>query len=262
MKSVDKVKSAYPTEEELAAMSAADFVNSLREACLRPGGGMSDHPLVRGLEAGTVTLPQLRLLVEQFYLHIRNMLPWIGEIYVTCPEEDVRTTLVKNLAEECLGTFTNTGPHPELLLEFGEAIGLDVEAARTKKQLPVSRRITEYFEFMSKCRPWFVPLSAIGIGLESFVPKTFRRMVDALKKNYGIKDSDLIFWTMHITADQEHGDESIDFVSKYAVTPEARKQVYDATIETSRMMFDLWNVFADIPADKEAAPSGSKRKAA
>jgi pyrroloquinoline-quinone synthase len=234
------------SQQELGAMTPKQFVDLLRDNCSKPGRGMANHPFVTGLEAGTITLPQLRLFTEQFYLHIRNMLPWIGEIYVKCPHEDVRTVLVKQLAEECLGTFTNTKAHPDLLLEFGEAIGMDVEATKKKEQLPQSRKVTEYFEFMSGCRPWFVPLSAIGIGLESFVPDTFTRVVAALKKNYGIKDDKLVFYTMHILADQDHGDEGIELVSKYAVTPEARKQVYDCTVVTSELYFDLWNIYTTV----------------
>lgn len=232
-----------PDVDTLANMSPAAFVNLIRDNCREVGRGMSDHPVVRAVENGTATLPQLQLFIEQFYLHIRNMLPWIGQIYVTCPHESVRTALVKNLAEECLGTFTGTKAHPELLLEFGEAIGLDSEATRTAEQLPVGRRLTEYFEFMSNCRPWFVPLSAIGIGLESFVPDTFTRLVAGFKSNYGITDEQLVFWTMHILADQEHGDEGIELVSEYAITGEARRLVYQCTVETSERFFDLWNVF-------------------
>jgi len=135
---------------------------------------MSDHPVVLAVGNGAATLPQLRLFTEQFYLHIRNMLPWIGQIYVTCPPEEVRTALVKNLAEERLGMFTNTKAHLELLPEFGEAIGLD-----------------------------------------SFVPDSFTRLVVGFKSNYGLTDEQLVFWTMHILADQEHGDEGIELVCEY-----------------------------------------------
>ncbi len=235
-----------PDVDTLASMSPAEFVNLIRDNCREPGRGMSDHPVVLAVENGTATLPQLQLFTEQFYLHIRNMLPWIGQIYVTCPHESVRTALVKNLAEECLGTFTDTKAHPELLLEFGEAIGLDPEATRAARQLPVGRRLTEYFEFMSNCRPWYVPLSAIGIGLESFVPDTFTRLVAGFKANYGLTDEQLVFWTMHILADQEHGDEGIELVSEYALTGEARRFVYECTIETSERYFELWNIFQTV----------------
>ena len=233
-------------EGSLGEMTPAEFVTALRGACSAPGRGMANHPVVTGVESGSLTLPQLRLFTEQFYLHIRNMLPWIGQIYVTCPLEEVRTTLVKNLAEEVLGTFTGTKAHPELLLEFGDAIGLDVEAARRAEQWTVGRRVTEYFEFMSNCRPWFVPLAAIGIGLESFVPDTFTRLVAGFKANYGLGDDQLVFWTMHILADAEHGDEGIEIVSEHVTTPKARKLVYECTRETSLRYFDLWNVFSAV----------------
>jgi hypothetical protein len=56
-------------------------------------------------------------------------------------------------------------------------------------------------------------------------------------------DDDLIFYTMHILADEEHGDEGIEIVSEYVTDPVGRKQVFDCTVETGRMFFDLWNVY-------------------
>lgn len=232
-----------PTRADLGAMSPEEFVAALRTECARPGHGMQDHPIVQAMEAGTVTIPQLQLFTEQFYLHISRMLPWIGAIYVRCPHEDVRTSLVKNLAEECTGYQTQTDAHPELLLKFAEALGADVDAIRAAEQRTEGRRLTEYFEFMGMCREWFVPLSAIGIGLESFVPDTFRRIVAAMKQNYDMTDDDLIFWTMHIIADEEHGDEGIEMVSKYALTADARKHVFDCTAETSRLFHDMWMLY-------------------
>jgi pyrroloquinoline-quinone synthase len=234
-----------PATDELAEMTPAEFVDTIRSACMQPGMGMYDHPIVREMEAGTVTVPQLQLFTEQFYLHISRMLPWIGAIYVRCPHEDVRTTLVKNLAEECTGYQTQTDAHPTLLLEFARALGSDVDAIRSADQLPAGRRLTDYFEFMGLCREWYVPLSAIGIGLESFVPETFTRIVAALKANYDMSDEALIFWTMHIIADEEHGDEGIELVSEYALTPQARRQVFDCTVETSRLFHDLWNLYTE-----------------
>ncbi|MFZ4515127.1 MAG: TenA family transcriptional regulator [Acidimicrobiia bacterium] len=235
-----------PAQAEFAVMDPATFVHGLREQLRQPGNGMYDHPFVRDVEAGTVTLSQLQFQTEQFYLHIRNMLPWIGEICVKCPYPDVAQALVKNYAEEMLGTFTKTGPHPELLLRFGESIGLDPEKARAAEQVPASRRLTEYFEFMSTRRDWFVALAAIGIGLESFVPDLFTRLVAAFRTNYHLTNDDLIFWTMHILADSDHGDEGIEIVSKYATTPAERKVVYECTLETGQRFYDMWNLYRTV----------------
>ena len=232
-----------PDKQDLADMSPEEFVGLLRAECSKPGRGMYDHPIVQGLEAGTITTPQLQLFTEQFYLHISRMLPWIGAIYVNCPFEDVRTSLVKNLAEECTGMVTGSDAHPELLLTFADALGSDRDAIKASEQLPAGRRVTDYFEFMGLCRQWFVPLSAVAIGLESFVPETFTRMVKALQDNYGMTDEQLIFFTIHIIADQDHGDEGIEMVSNYALNADGRKQVFDCTVETSRLFHDLWMVY-------------------
>jgi pyrroloquinoline-quinone synthase len=231
------------TKDDLASMSPEEFVDKIRDELKKPEAGMHDHPFVKALEAGTATIPQILLFCEQFYLHISRMLPWIGAIYVRCPHEEVRTALVKNLAEECTGYITETGPHPELLLDFAESLGADRNAMINAEQMTEGRRVTEYFEFMGLCREWYVPLSAIGIGLETFTPETFTRMVAAFKKNYGCTDEQLIFWTMHIMADQDHGDEGIELVSDWAISGESRKAVFDCTVETSRLFYDMWDLY-------------------
>lgn len=232
-----------PTTDDLTAMSPAQFVELIREQLRQPGGGMHNHPIIEAMEAGTATKEQLTHFGAQFYLHISKMLPWIGLMYVNCPFPEVRSSLVKNLAEEELGIVTNTAAHPALLLKWLNKLGASDASIVNQEQLPEGRRLTEYFEFMGRCRPWFVPLAAIGIGLESFVPDTFRRIVAAQKKHYGMTDDDLIFWTMHILADAEHGDEGIEIVSEYATDAAGRKQVFDCTVETGKMFFDLWNVY-------------------
>ena len=147
-----------------------------------------------------------------------------------------------------MGIETGTKAHPELLLEWGEALGGNTAAMRGAEQLPAGRRLTEYFEFMGLCRDWCVPLAAIGIGLESFVPDTFTRIVAAQKENYAMSDDDLIFWTMHILADAEHGDEGIEIVSEYARTPAQRDAVYHCTLETGRLFYDMWDLYRTVPA--------------
>jgi pyrroloquinoline-quinone synthase len=235
-----------PVRDELQAMSPEEFVTKLRESMREEGLAMSDHPIVAGLEAGSVTLPQMRFWTEQFYLHIRNMLPWIGEIYVRCPYEDVRAALVKNLAEEALGTWYAGKSHPDLLLDFAAAIGGNPDAMRAAEQVPASRKLTDYFEFMATRRPWFVALAAVGIGLESFVPEAFTRMVAAFKDQYGLSDEQVRFWSVHIVADEEHGDEGIEIVENYATTTEDRRVVFDCTMETTRLFRDLWNLYRTV----------------
>ena len=170
------------------------------------------------------------------------MLPWIGAIYVRCPHEDVRTSLVKNLAEECTGYETQTDAHPELLLQFAQALGSDTDAIRTAEQRPAGRRVTDYFEFMGLCCRVVRALSAIGIGLESFVPETFTRMVAAFKDNYGMSDEDVILDYAHTCRPRPRRRRNRDG-RKLRNYRWARKAVFDGTVETSRLFHDLWMIY-------------------
>jgi len=64
------VATLAPSTDELAALTPEDFVGLLRAELTKPGCGMADHPIVAAMEDGSITVPQLVLFCEQFYLHI------------------------------------------------------------------------------------------------------------------------------------------------------------------------------------------------
>ena len=76
------ITEVFKPADELGEMTPEEFVGLIRDECMKPGMGMYNHPFVQGLEDGSVTIPQLQIFTEQFYLHISKMLPWIGAIYV------------------------------------------------------------------------------------------------------------------------------------------------------------------------------------
>lgn len=193
--------------ESLAAMAPRVFVKTLREICTRPGRGLTGHPFIAAIESGTMTMPQLQFFAEQKYLHVRNMMPFFGRMACTCPHVNARTTLIKNLAEQAFGAMSRTKGHPEHFLDFCVALGMDTRALQKKRQIGASLKLTTYYELMSNCRPWYVPVAAIGAVMEAQVPDAFTRIAKGLKENYGLKDNQIEFWTMHVAADKDHGDE-------------------------------------------------------
>ena len=68
-------------------------------------------------------------------------------------------------------------------------------------------------------------------------------LVAAFHANYDFSDEDLIFWTTHILADAEHGDEGIAIVSKYAQSAADRKTVFECTLETGQRFYDMWDLY-------------------
>jgi pyrroloquinoline-quinone synthase len=245
----------------LAAMSPAEYVKELRAICSKPGRGLTNHPFITAIESGTMTLPQLQFFAEQKYLHVRNMMPFFGQMACTCPHVEARTTLIKNLAEESFGAMSKTKGHPEHFLDFCAALGMDTDAVQKKRQIGASLKLTTYYEFMSNCRPWFVPVAAIGAVMEAAVPDAFTRIAAGLKKNYGLKDNQIEFWTMHVEADKDHGDEGEELVHEYVKTPAARAQVFECGVENSEHFYNLMNMYTMVDA-KQTTMQGAQRAAA
>src|SRR5260221_14305223 len=84
------------------------------------------HSTIDKIERGELTMAQLQHWATQLFIgnkaHNANIL---GLIYAKCNDFPARKAIVENLIEEELGRVSGCDrSHPELYLEFGEALGI------------------------------------------------------------------------------------------------------------------------------------------
>ena len=109
-----------------------DRLNALFERLERKRATLKYHPTIDKIERGQLTMPQVRHWATQLFVgnkaHNANIL---GLIYAKCDDFGARKSIVENLNEEELGRQSGVlRSHPELYLEFGEALGIPRDKGR------------------------------------------------------------------------------------------------------------------------------------
>lgn len=228
-------------------VTARNFLDELLADLHRPGRYLPDHPFVTGVEQGTLTLDQLRGWAKETFPIFGTALRFLN---VTPPgmdaiahDREYKHLLWESMIEELYGAMSETAGHTELFLRFCGALGL------TRKEVVAHRsgpEVSDLLRFTDRLRrevPLVVTQTVIGTGAESHVPETFRKIIHGLKTHYGLTDEQIEFFSVHIEADEEHGDVSARIVEKYVTTDELRRQTRELTGEFIDKFWAAWNVW-------------------
>jgi pyrroloquinoline quinone (PQQ) biosynthesis protein C len=130
-------------------------------------------------------------------------------IYAKCDNFQARKAIVENLNEEELGRQSGAmRSHVELYLEFGEALGIPREVMLHAWMSPDATAMVHWMYWLADSKPWYTTLAGISLGSELHNPDTYVRVIDGLKRHYGLDDDGVRFFSVHVEVDKYHGDSS------------------------------------------------------
>jgi pyrroloquinoline-quinone synthase len=216
------------------------FFKDVHAGLRRPGFWHADHPFLRDLEAGRLAIEPLKRWIIEMYIRVDHSLPFFGVVYANCPDPQARKLIFDNLMEEERGIFSGTDGHLVLLRRYADALGItQAEWDRVAESVSLETKALMWFEqAQAYARPWYVWLSAVGIGEEAQVPHYFGTVAEASRRHYGIsKDDDLTFWTVHISVDAEHGDVTERLVSQALSSPAEEQEVRQAVYQLADLVY-------------------------
>jgi pyrroloquinoline-quinone synthase len=202
---------------------------------------LKSHPTIEKIEHGELTMPQLRHWATQLFVgnkgHNANIL---GLIYAKCDDFPARKAIVGNLIEEELGQVSGVNrSHPELYLEFGEAIGISREELLHARMTPDATAMVHWMYWLADSKPWYVTLAGISLGSELFNPDAYVRVIDGLQRYYHLSDEALLFFSVHVKVDKEHGDSSAGSIFQ-AIPESAAAETLWAVESHIEFMRRLW----------------------
>lgn len=186
------------------------------------------HPFYQRWQAGELTLDELKGYACQYYHHVLMFPKYVSGTHANCDDLGDRQELLENLREE------EEGPrnHPELWLQFGEALGLDRTDMTQATPLPETTALDDTFKRITKDSPFMSGIAAL-YAYESQVPEVAGTKMEGLKKYYGVDSPDgLRFFVVHHTLDVEHSQVTRNMVARYAEsTPDAEATATKAVEE-------------------------------
>lgn len=158
------------------------------------------HPFYLAWARGELSKEALSDYARQYYHHVAAFPTYLSAVHAKCEDQTARKQLLSNLIDEEAGSPN----HPELWLQFANALGISEEDVRTMRKEPETQNLIESFRAVCGGESTADGLAAL-YAYESQIPAICESKIDGLKKYYGFSDAkDYEYFSVHIDADREH----------------------------------------------------------
>jgi pyrroloquinoline quinone (PQQ) biosynthesis protein C len=227
--------------------STRTFIEEIQEGLRVPGRWLPGHPVIEKLERKELSRAQIAGMMTQIYRQTCEVVRWFGYLYAKCPVMAVRREIFNNLMEEELGAFSGTEGHFHLAARVAVAAGADPRSLDRALLLPATADVIRLGEQTFYENPNWIVAFGTAFGFEYQSPMMFGALARALKTSYGMSDRDVEFFSVHVTADEDHTGAIVRVLDVYATSDEDRGAVRDAALsyaECYHRMLSTYEAFA------------------
>ncbi len=183
-----------------------------------------NHPLLCRVSHVPFTREDYKIFGLQHYALVGNFCAYLEYLLLSAPDTDAKQWIAKVLVDE-YGEGSDGKDHAELYLGFLRACGVAVgEETSTSLHTDVTGFIKEHLRI---CRdePFLVGLGAVGPGHEWAIPKMFPMIVAGLRRA-GYSEEEILYFTLHLEQDEDHGAWLEEALVDYADTEAAQRQIW------------------------------------
>ena len=209
-------------------MDGKAIVQSVIQEIVQPGvQRLMESRYFSELRAGKLSVRRLQGWAIQHYLHNKAILKAFA------------LGMVKNAHDPDLfshfsNQFSEEQSHPDLAKRFGLALGLKEEDFSDATQ--IFECLTHSSRTVYNALLGSPPQNrASALTSESMVCRYSEEFNTYLRKNYGLGDNALEFFTVHMVADKEHTAQSAEIIARYVKSPRDERLVRENAQHTVRI---------------------------
>ncbi|MEE2997083.1 MAG: iron-containing redox enzyme family protein [Pseudomonadota bacterium] len=191
----------------------------------------ADHPMWDKLSAGELSRNACMGWAVEHYHWISNMLTEATFQICSKAPPDVIELELENFSEE----EDPDDPHMEIVLQFAEANGADIDAVRTSEGLPTTRSWADWLKKIAKEEDWYCGIAAIRIGTESQSPRLYSRVLPSLREIYKYDEDAIKHFWLHSEVDIEHSNRGFELLERHCKTPAMKEMAIHFARESARM---------------------------
>ncbi|MEP6937045.1 MAG: CADD family putative folate metabolism protein [Chthoniobacterales bacterium] len=196
------------------------------------------HPFYLAWTRGELSKEALKDYAQQYYHHVAAFPTYLSAVHARCDDQPTRKEILSNLIDEEAGEPN----HPELWLQFAEALGASRTEVRAAKKQPETTALIETFRDVSTSGSTAGGLGAL-YAYESQIPSVSESKIDGLKKHYGFSDpKSYEYFSVHVEADREHSAAERRMLQKQ-LSEENAASVH-ASVE--RVLNALWEMLSGV----------------
>ncbi len=197
------------------------------------------HPWYRKWECGELPVESLRHYAAEYYWQVAHFPRYLSRIHSQLLDLASRGVILRNLQDQ----ENEKAPHPELWLDFAQALGADRAAVASGTPGVAARALVEQFLALTESSPE-EGLGAL-LAYESQVPQVAQFKGKALSTHYLPADrveQGTRFFAVHEKADEWHTAELDALVAKLPAEKKARAQA-----SANRAAQALWRFLDAMP---------------
>lgn len=204
-----------------------------------------DHPLIRRIAEGQLSIPELQFFAQQYYQRTARMFPkLVAAIYSRCPDDpELEHMLLENVVSES-GFADPAKEHKKLFFQFGRALGLSREDIEQARPVPELQAFIGWRDRVFYDAPWLEAIAMQSFVFEGQNVKRAAIIADGLRRHYPFSEDDIAFWATHGSeVEEEHADVGPIMVERYATSDESRDRLRALVAEGVEV---YWIVFDGI----------------
>ena len=176
---------------------------------------------LRDMVLGKLREEQIRRWAMDFFYYVEPAIPtiaaWLSRA-PTVPDRTLYKLVARNLAGE-MG-YIKEAEHHDLYLQF--CAGLGITREQLLAHLPMASTVGAASTMGYYCRNSFEEgLGAFGLAVEMEVPgrpNGAAVIFDGLKRHCGLSAEALEFWSIHVEAEEEHGENAVAVLERCGQT--------------------------------------------
>ncbi len=226
---------------ETGAVSSKEFVRQFKAEIAAHHKLRVNHPFVKAVGEGKVSMEHLREWVRQDY-KFRNIVPRIAMMrYLACSDDEIARKLYEVVEEETEGLATGSAGHIDLFVDFAAALGISRAELDAAPLAPATAAHLYYVELVIHKYPWFVVMAA-QIAAEGTAPPAMAALARGLTTHYDLPAEAVRFFTVHVDADEEHGSLAEDIAERYLWAPALQAQTREVGFRRLELLYDTWTI--------------------
>jgi len=159
-----------------------------------------NHPFYQTWARGELTAEALKDYAIQYYRHVEAFPAYLSALHSHTKDTTTRRHILQNLIDEEAGSPN----HPELWLQFAEAVGASADEIRSAEPWDETRALVDTFRSICRDGSAAEGLAAL-YSYESQIPAVATAKIDGLRRFYGMNSPRaLAYFQVHEEADREH----------------------------------------------------------
>lgn len=202
-------------------MTAAELLAQLRrEVEQHPA---INHALLARVAHVPFTREDYRVFGLQHYALVGSFTRYLEMLLPRGPDSEAKSWIAKVLVDE-YGEGSNGEDHAQLYRGFLRATGAAPGEERTTPLHPAVTGFIDEHDRICREEPFLVGLGALGPGHEWSIPKMFPPIVQGLRRA-GFAEQEIVYFTLHMEQDVDHGAWLEQALARYAATPQAQAEI-------------------------------------